>query len=123
MATILIIGDEAKLREILCAALSDEHTVLEARNGQIGLRKFRLNHPDLVIISNLDIADLPGCPLIQQIRASNKQVKIVAFTDVDDDFIAGYARRLGADLCFSREDRFREVKKAISELLRVHDEQ
>ena len=49
MATILVVDDSTTDRQLVAGAL-EEHTVIEAENGEEGIEKVREFQPDLVIM-------------------------------------------------------------------------
>jgi len=67
-ATILVIDDEPQVRRFLRATLqSHGFTVLEAANGQDGLREVAQRHPDVVLL-DLGLPDLDGLAVTQRLR-------------------------------------------------------
>lgn len=59
---VLVVEDELYVRESLTAYLDDiGYSVLEAKNGQIGLEMFRSNQPDIVI-TDLRMPVMDGLP-------------------------------------------------------------
>ncbi|SFJ63568.1 response regulator [Planctomicrobium piriforme] len=65
---ILIVEDEQPIRRFLKASLSNEgYRVLEAENGQDGLRLAASQPPDLVIL-DLGLPDLDGQHVLKQLR-------------------------------------------------------
>src|ERR1051325_2666048 len=69
MPTILVIEDEADLREVLDYNLRQAgHEVLLAGRASDGLRAARQEHPDLVLL-DLMLPDRPGSDVCRELRA------------------------------------------------------
>ena len=69
MATILVIEDEAPIRENLRTFLEMEgHAVIDAGDGAAGLALAREHAPDLVIC-DLRLPELDGCALLEALRS------------------------------------------------------
>ena len=80
MATLLIIEDEAPIRNLIYELMVDrEHTVVTARNGLEGVKQFHAVKPDLVI-TDLFMPAQDGLETIRQIRTHSPEVKILAIT-------------------------------------------
>jgi two-component system chemotaxis response regulator CheY len=80
MATILIIDDEKPIRRLLRKTLEGAgYEVIEARNGQEGLRLYRLRPTDLVI-TDLLTPENDGLESIHILRREYPGAKIVAMT-------------------------------------------
>ncbi|HSA63710.1 MAG TPA: response regulator [Nitrospira sp.] len=96
MAKILVIDDERPIRSLLRAALEgDDHQVLEAANGRLGLELYREWSADL-IITDLVMPEMSGLDLISELTKSAR-VKIIAMTgDADATNRLTTARLLGA---------------------------
>jgi two-component system KDP operon response regulator KdpE len=66
--TILVIDDEAPIREFLRAAFELEGFVVnDAESGEQGLRLATLQPPDLIIL-DLGLPDLDGAAVVEQLR-------------------------------------------------------
>ena len=80
MANILVIDDEAGVREMLRDTLEPMgHTIVEASNGVLGAQKFREAPFDLVI-TDIIMPDQEGIETIQQIRQLRPDQKIIAIS-------------------------------------------
>jgi two-component system cell cycle response regulator DivK len=89
MATLLIVEDDAMIRDILSRRLQDEgYQVITAVNGAVAIMRARAEHPDLVLMDM-------GIPLISgyQVTARLKElpetaaipiIALTAFTMSDD---------------------------------------
>lgn len=79
MARILLIEDEAPVREMLLDELAVQgHTVIGAGDGEEGLRKFLENEPDLVLCDRA-MPGLSGYDVLSRIRGAHPQYDDVPF--------------------------------------------
>jgi CheY-like chemotaxis protein len=76
MNTILVVDDNADYREILAEALRLEpFKILEAENGQIGLKKFHDYSPDF-IICDVDMPVMTGIEVLTTVKSDPINAKI-----------------------------------------------
>src|SRR3990172_772420 len=95
-ATILIVDDERKIRDLVRSYLEREgYSVLVADTGERALEAMERAHPDLVVL-DLMLPDLTGEEGARSVR-SHSSVPIIMLTAKasEDDRVAGL--RLGAD--------------------------
>lgn len=89
MASILVIEDEALVRETIKLGLeTGGHEVILAVNGRDGMAKLGLRHFDAVV-TDLIMPEQEGLETIRTIRRDYPSMKIVA--------ISGGGRHMGAD--------------------------
>jgi DNA-binding response OmpR family regulator len=80
MARILVIDDEAPVRNMLRQMLEKEgYEVVEAPDGAIGMRLFHEQSIDL-IITDILMPEKEGIETILELRKSAPQVKIIAIS-------------------------------------------
>jgi CheY-like chemotaxis protein len=99
MATILIIEDEAAIRDNLRRFLCLEgHVVREAENGRRGLDLIRASLPDLVLCDVM-MPELDGFELLTRLRAdpATAAVPFVFLTASAEKEQLQHGRELGAD--------------------------
>jgi CheY-like chemotaxis protein len=78
--TILLIEDDDSVRALLRTTLTSAgYTVLEANSGRRGIRSFRKAPSDLVI-TDLYMPDRDGLEVIEALRRSHPQVKVLAIS-------------------------------------------
>lgn len=96
MPTILIVEDEAKLRDLLRGYFErDGMTVLTAATGAEGLSLASHAKPDLVVL-DLGLPDIPGESVVREIRRSSQLPVLMLTAKADEeDRIRGL--ELGAD--------------------------
>lgn len=79
MAKILLIEDEAPVREMLLDELTVQgHKVVEAANGEEGLKKFLELEPDLVLCDRA-MPGMSGYDVLERIRGAHPQFEEVPF--------------------------------------------
>ena len=120
MADILIIDDDAAVREVLRRILeSAGHTVREAEDGQKGLQAYRADHADLVIADIL-MPGMNGLEVLQEIRKESPAARTIAVTGYDANEEIGYLRlaeEYGAARTFSKPVLVPELLSAVAELV------
>jgi len=118
---ILIIDDDDQIRRMLRELLEDSgYKVIEARDGETGLRLQNENRADLVIVDIVLPGKKDGKDLIFNFKRDFPEVRIIAISgggklmgpEMDLDISA----RLGADQVFSKPIPKAELLKAIKKL-------
>ncbi len=80
MARILVIDDDSSVRQIVKTALElDKHEVVEAENGNEGLRRWREDRPDLVI-TDIMMPEKDGYETLFELLTMEPNVKVIAMT-------------------------------------------
>ncbi|HYT72058.1 MAG TPA: response regulator [Gemmatimonadales bacterium] len=120
MARILIIDDDAGIRQSLRALLERAgHDVADARDGGAGLRIHAAQRADL-IITDLFMPDYDGIETIRELRRTDPTVKIIAMSgggfDGTVDLNAD-AKSLGAQHSLRKPLDGRELLEAVREVL------
>jgi len=93
---ILIIDDEKLLRWSLQQALSKEgYTVLSAETGQEGLKIFKDELPDIVLL-DINLPDVSGVTVLEQIMEINRDTIVFMITAYSDIPTAVKTVKLGA---------------------------
>jgi two-component system KDP operon response regulator KdpE len=83
--TVLIIDDEPQIRRFLRAGFDLERfTVLEEETGEAGLRAATLRQPDLIVL-DLNLPDMDGATIVQNIRAWSAVPIIVLSVRASDE--------------------------------------
>ncbi|MCC6394086.1 MAG: sigma-54-dependent Fis family transcriptional regulator [Bryobacterales bacterium] len=99
---ILIVDDEADIRESLETLLSLEHyQVDEAQNGAEGLRKMEQSNYDLVLL-DLMMPDKSGMDVLREVRERDQDTPICMITAYGSIEVAVSALKAGASDYFSK---------------------
>ena len=120
MARILIIDDDAQVREMLREMLERVgHEVVEASDGTAGMRLFR-EKPAEVVVTDIFMPEKDGIVTIQELRTAHPGLGIIALSGGGGfqrfDFLET-ARRLGASAILRKPVDWEELTQAVSELL------
>ena len=119
-ARILVIDDDDGYRILLRTILEMEgYEVIDAVDGCDGIKKCRMELPDLVI-SDIFMPQKNGLETIIELRQECPDVNIIAISggDVNGSFDNLEAARLyGARRTFEKPVKRKEVLKAVEELL------
>lgn len=120
MAKILLVEDEASLREMLVDELTVQgHDVLEAANGEEGLRKFLENEPDLVLCDRA-MPVMSGYDFLERLRGAYPQygdipfVFMTALTDPRDKEAVSHLKAAGY---IEKPVDFMQLEQTIQQLL------
>ena len=117
MATILVIDDEEIVRATLRLALeSVGHQVLEAGNGDDGLRLLDANRIDLTI-TDIIMPDKEGIETIIEIRRRFPRVKVIALSGVFGGLYLEMARQLGAAAALAKPVRTETLRRTVDAVL------
>ena len=95
MKTILVVDDEASVREAFNVVLKDEYTVITSEGGREALESAGKTHPDLII---LDVAmpEMNGMELLRKLNGMNCSPAVVVVTSARTIKMAVEAMKAGA---------------------------
>jgi DNA-binding response OmpR family regulator len=120
MARILIIDDEAMIRDLLVNILEREgYETVTASGGKDGIKIHQENPADL-IITDLLMPEKDGLETIMELRRDFKDVKIIAMSGggkIDPETYLQIAKTMGAIEIITKPFDLRELLKTIQELL------
>ena len=116
---VLVIEDNYDISALIRRFLETSgHEVLEAHNGEAGLRTFEESSPDLVI-TDIIMPDRDGLEIIQEVRKQKPRTKIIAMSGggkyLTMDFLT-VAQRLGADRSLQKPIDFELLVDTVNEL-------
>lgn len=117
MKTILIVDDEAKIRDVVASYLQKEHyRTCEATTGREALRQVEQGDIDLCIL-DLMLPDISGEEVCRQVRRTSAlPILMLTAKATEGDCIAGLA--LGADDYLSKPFSPRELVARVKAILR-----
>jgi CheY-like chemotaxis protein len=122
MALILVIDDVAMMRDLVRRMLErDQHSVIEAEDGEVGIAVVEMQDPALVI-TDLIMPKKEGIETIQQIRRSHPNTKIIAMSGhvgPDGPSYLDAARKLGADAILAKPFLKAALLDVVDRLLNV----
>ncbi len=115
---ILLVEDEATLREHLARTLSDEYVVETAGNGREALRAV-LKNPPLLVVTDIVMPDIDGIELLKALRSTLRTqmipVLLVSGSAPDEQRIDGFKQ--GADAYLAKPYAERELRACIGSML------
>jgi DNA-binding response OmpR family regulator len=118
--TVLVVDDEATLRETLAWNLDQEgYRVVEAADGAEAMRLFRKEHPDLVLL-DLMLPEISGVEVCRRMRAES-DVPILMLTARDSEVDKVVGLEVGADDYVTKPFSLRELLARVRALLRRAD--
>jgi DNA-binding response OmpR family regulator len=116
-STILLVDDEDSVQKLLTYPLEREgFRVLQARDGDEALTKFRSEHVDLVVLDVM-LPKLDGLEVCKRLRAES-MVPIIMLTARDDELDKVLGLELGADDYITKPFSIREFRSRVRALLR-----
>jgi two-component system response regulator AtoC len=84
MSSILVIDDDASIRETLDLYLTEEgYTVETAQTGTEGLNKY-VQSPSDVVILDIRLPDVDGFSVLEDLKEENENVKVIMITAYHD---------------------------------------
>jgi DNA-binding NtrC family response regulator len=92
---VLVVDDDAGLRESFRLILDDDYEVLEAADGARALQVFRTTQVDLVLL-DIRLPDTDGIGVLGEIKALDEHVEVILVTAVQTVRTAVAAMKLGA---------------------------
>lgn len=120
MARIMIIDDEAMVRETLRRILETFHyDVTEAPDGKVALAEHKKNPVDLIVV-DIFMPEKEGLETIQEFKRDHEHVKIIAisgYTGVGSKDFLKSARAFGAERTFTKPISSEELTGAIRALV------
>ncbi len=120
MKKILVIDDEPQIRKMFCQMLSKKgYTIIEACDGNEGIKQYHENKPDLVI-TDLVMPEKEGIETIIALRKEFPEAKIIAISGGGrnhPDAYLDFAKTLGAERTFSKPIDWPKLTEAVRELL------
>jgi FixJ family two-component response regulator/AraC-like DNA-binding protein len=92
---VLVVDDDAGVREGLRLALDEHYTVLEAPHGRLALGIVRAEHVDLVLLDIL-MPEVDGLEILQELKALEPDLPVIMMTAVKTVRTSVAAMKLGA---------------------------
>jgi len=121
--TILIVDDDADLREALAEQLEvgGEFATVQAANGLAGVAQAQGRRPDLVLL-DVDLPDIDGREVCRRLRQAGVGAPVIMLTGqtTDSDTIAGL--EAGANDYVAKPFKFAVLMARIRAQLRSHEQ-
>src|SRR5438034_10708537 len=114
--SILVVDDNANLRETLAAILDNAgYQVLQAANGDAALAEMR-QRPVNLLITDLVMPEKEGFETMRHVRQEFPHVPIVAISGKSE--YLPIAQALGAAVVFEKPIAYTELLQAVQKLIR-----
>jgi PAS domain S-box-containing protein len=90
--TVLVIEDEDDIRDVFCDALrSQGYKVLEAADGAAAIAMIERDAPRIdLLISDVVMPGMSGPELVEQVRATHSDLKVILISGYTHDFLSRY---------------------------------
>ena len=117
-STVLLVDDEESVQKLLTYPLEREgYTVVQARDGEEALERYRETSVDLVIL-DLMLPRLDGLAVCRRLREERSAVPIIMLTARGDEGDKVLGLELGADDYITKPFSIREFMSRVRALLR-----
>ena len=117
-STVLLVDDEESVQKLLTYPLEREgYTVVQARDGEEALERYRETPVDLVIL-DLMLPRLDGSAVCRRLREERSAVPIIMLTARGDEGDKVLGLELGADDYITKPFSIREFMSRVRALLR-----
>lgn len=116
---VLVVDDEASLRQIMAKALERAgYQVETAENGRVALEMFR-RHPADLVVTDLIMPEKEGIETIMELRLLNRSVRIIAISgggrSTPETYLA-LAQNLGAATTLAKPFGIPELLAAVADV-------
>ncbi|HVZ31732.1 MAG TPA: ATP-binding protein, partial [Polyangiaceae bacterium] len=120
LPTVLVVDDNAAVRELISRTLSGEYNVLTASNGKQGLDKALAAPPDL-LLSDVMMPEMSGEELVLRAREHREldDVPIVLLTAKADEELRVRLLRSGANDYLNKPWRAEELRARVANLVKA----
>jgi signal transduction histidine kinase/ligand-binding sensor domain-containing protein/DNA-binding response OmpR family regulator len=117
--TILIVEDHDHLREYLKDNLSDEYNIIEAANGEEGLRRLAVTRPEL-IITDWIMPVMDGAAFIKAVRSDERSsaIPVILLTAKDELKEMQQGLDTGADQVICKPFNIQLLKSQVKSTIR-----
>jgi CheY-like chemotaxis protein len=117
MAKILIIDDEAGIRNLLDTLLRRKgYDIVLAESGRKGLELFRREHPDVIVL-DLKMPEMDGLTVLQQLRSLNPKQPVIILTGAGTPEAERQVRALGVTEFVEKEFSLHLLGDSLKRLL------
>lgn len=121
MPTMLIVDDDAGVREVLYDLFADWQVCHVAATSEQALRYMAEEDYD-VILTDISMPGLSGVELLSHVRRERPGVAVIVVTGIDDRGHAAGLLKIGAAAYISKPFRVKEVEEAVRLALEQREE-
>ena len=121
MAKILVIDDQPNIRALLDILLRQQgYDVLLAENGWKGLRLYRQEHPDVILL-DLNMPELDGVTVLKQIRNVDLKQPVIILTGDSTPEAERQVRALGVSEFILKGSSLHLLADTLKRILKTPD--
>jgi len=113
---VLVVDDDAEVREVLHLLLEEEYGVMDAAHGRTALGMVLEQHVDLVLLDIL-MPDIDGLEILQELKALKPDLPVIMMTAVKTVRTTVAAMKLGASDYLTKPFLAEEMLAAIRRVL------
>ena len=118
-ARILVVDDEAPIRELLRRVLEDQgHSVSEAEDGRAAETSCLEGNFNLMVV-DLVMPRQEGIETIRKLRQRDSKIKIIAISGIGNAAMLKIARQMGANRTLEKPVEVQTLVSAVNDLLEV----
>jgi DNA-binding NtrC family response regulator len=118
LAKVLVIDDEPNVRTLLDMLLRPKgYEVMLADNGRTGLRLYRREHPDVILL-DLNMPKLNGMAVLKQIRSVDSKQPVIVLTGDASPEAEQQVRALGVSEFIVKGSSLHAVEDMVKRLLK-----
>lgn len=122
MAKILVIEDEADLRELITSELKDDgHQTIEAADGEQGLQRILSDNPD-IILADISMPKMNGHQLRGRLQQNHPQQAKIPFMFVSalaDEADIADGQMIGIDHYVTKPINFQQLRRWVKDLVKT----
>jgi len=113
-ARILVVDDEAWVRDLLCEYLSTQgHSVTQAATADQAFTALRRENPDLILL-DIGLPDIDGLEVLQQIQVQKPGIAVIILTGNQDVVLARAGLQIGAVDCLFKPSGLDRLGSAVA---------
>jgi len=121
MTRVLVIDDDAYMRELICYVLEDcPYEVAEAASGEQGLLS-QDSQPAQVVITDMGLPDCDGLDVIWALRRKYPETQVMAISGggvVAEEELFPKARAMGVRYTFTKPFHLHHMLDGLAELIK-----
>lgn len=116
-STVLVVDDDAAVREMMVAALqTKQRDVLTAASGEDALEVVKKTHVDLVLL-DLSMPGLNGVETFRELHAIQPGLPVVIVTGYPDSDLMARALEIGPFTMISKPVEIHQIQKTVSRIV------
>jgi len=118
--TLLVVDDEAGIRESLRWIFKDAYDIVLARDGRRALKAIENRPPDLILLDIL-LPDINGLEVLKRVKEEHRRLPVIMITATKTVKNAVEAMKLGADDYIVKPFDLEELRIIVHKTLSAHD--